>query len=93
MRHFPYAFTRWAMGRIGRVRPVISYMHPYEFDTDPPPRWFSDALDKADSATKRLHKRLIRNCPTVGKKVARLLGTFQFTSLREVIATVLGDGS
>ena len=35
LRHFPYWYTRWAMRQVGRTRPAIVYMHPYEIEADP----------------------------------------------------------
>ena len=37
-RIWPYAYTRWALGRINRVegRPAMFYFHPWEIDPDQP---------------------------------------------------------
>ena len=47
LRHFPYAFTRWAMRRVTRERPAIVYLHPYEMDLEPGPEEFERALAAA----------------------------------------------
>lgn len=89
LRHFPYWFTRWAMRRIGRLRPAIVYTHPYEMDTSPAPEGFVQALAKADRATQRFHKVQLRNRDTVRGKLDALLKEFEFAPLGEVISCVM----
>ncbi len=89
LRHFPYALTRWAMRRVNRDRPAIVYMHPYETDTDPGPPEFERALASAPVAVRTFHRRQLRNRETVARKVARLLGEFDFVPVRNVIEAVL----
>ena len=88
LRHFPYAFTRWAIRRVNRERPAVVYMHPYETDTDPGPPEFERALAAAPSRVRAFHRRQLRNRETVAAKVARLLGEFEFVPLQEVISAV-----
>ncbi|MHC4981654.1 MAG: DUF3473 domain-containing protein [Planctomycetota bacterium] len=90
IRHFPYWFTRWAMRRSSRRRPVIVYAHPYELDTLGPPPAFVEALAAGDKAARRHHRRQLRNRPTVEKKLRRLLEEFSFRPLGEVIDSALG---
>ena len=90
-RHFPYAYTRWAMRRIQRKRPANVYLHPYEIDTDPCSDEYARALAKADRKTRRVHAIQLRNRKTVLPKLTRLLREFRFAPIREVIASVLSD--
>ncbi|MFX0195792.1 MAG: DUF3473 domain-containing protein [Candidatus Hodarchaeota archaeon] len=85
LRHFPYWFTKWAMCRIGRQRPVIVYMHPYELDLEPMPDEFRFRLSTADRHKKRFMKLQFRNRRTVPHKIERLLSEFDFLPLAEVI--------
>lgn len=85
LRLFPYWITRWALGRIARKRPGIVYLHPYEFDTEPGPQDFADAMARADAHTRRFHLRLSMRRRTVLPKLTRLLKTFSFAPLAEVI--------
>lgn len=89
LRHFPYAFTRWAMHRVMRERPAIVYLHPYEMDLERGPEEFERALAAAPLAVRmfRCHQR--RNRDTVVRKVTRLVGEFDFAPLREVIEGVM----
>jgi polysaccharide deacetylase family protein (PEP-CTERM system associated) len=93
LRHFPYWYTHWAFRRIERHRPVIVYTHPYEIDTEPPSREFTEALKKAPREHKRHHRILCRNRSTVLNKLERLLKTFRFAPLGCVIDSVLGRDS
>lgn len=85
LRHFPYAFTGWAMRRIQRRRPAIVYLHPYEVDIQPGPEWFRQAMAKAPAGVRRFHRLQMRNRPGVMGKLRRLLESFQFAPLGEVI--------
>ena len=85
MRHFPYAFTRWAMRRVGRDRAAMVYLHPYELDTQPGPDWLEPELASADKRTRRFHRLQLRNRGTVRPKLERMLGDFVFAPLNEVI--------
>jgi len=89
IRHFPYAFTKWAVKRIQKKRPAIIYMHPYEIDVDKGD-FSTDYLtvDKKDKAIK-LHKWQLRNRSSVPKKLNNLLTEFEFAPLKDVISEVL----
>lgn len=89
LRQFPYWFTRWAMRRMQRVRPVIVYAHPYELDTQPPPADFAAALAAGDRAARRHHAGQLRRRATVAAKLARLLAEFRFAPLGEVVEAAL----
>ena len=89
IRHLPYWYTRWAMRHVGRRRPAVVYMHPYEIDTTPPPARYREALTAAPSETKRFHALQMRRRESVGGKLVRLLDTFQFVPIAKVIDTWL----
>ena len=85
LRHFPYWYTRWAMNHIGRHRPAIVYMHPYDLDLVPAPEDFQSRLDAADRKTIRFMQLQLRNRRTVAGKLNRLLSEYRFLPLAEVI--------
>jgi len=91
LRHFPYWVTRVAAGRIGRHRPVIVYMHPYELDVSPPPDHFASALAGADGRTRRFHAAQLAGRGGMRRKLARLLRDFAFAPLGQVIARTLSS--
>jgi len=90
LRHFPYGYTRWAMRRISKRRPVIVYVHPHEIDTEPAPEYFRRELAQAARAHKRHHRIQTRNRRTVMGKLEKLLGSYPFAPLRDVIGRALG---
>jgi polysaccharide deacetylase family protein (PEP-CTERM system associated) len=89
LRHFPYAFTRWAMRRVTRERPAVVYLHPYETDLERGPEEFERALAAAPLTVRMFHRNQLRNRDTVARKVARLVEEFDFAPLREVIEGVV----
>jgi len=91
LRHLPFWYTRWAMRQIGRRRPVIVYVHPYEVDTTPPPAEYAAVLAKAPRALRRVHRKMRRNAHTVLGKLRRLLERHWFAPLQEVIERQLGE--
>lgn len=90
-RHFPYWVTRRAMKRVGRARPAIFYMHPYDIDIEPGPADFERAMGAAVQTTRRFHKLQLRNRGTVEAKLRRLLDEFEFAPLRDVIRSALAS--
>lgn len=44
LRHFPLAYTRWALKAIGRRRRAVFYIHPYELDLGYDCRYFAEHL-------------------------------------------------
>jgi polysaccharide deacetylase family protein (PEP-CTERM system associated) len=88
IRHFPYAFTRWAITRIQKQRPAIVYMHPYEIDTEPKTFHFNN-LNPADKLKAlKFHIAQLQNRKTVRKKLVKLLADFDFTKLAEIIKNI-----
>ena len=76
-RIFPYAYTRWCLKRINAEgRPAVFYLHPWEIDPGQP------------RIRLPLAKRF-RHYYGLGKtegKLNRLLGDFEFTTIREVLS-------
>lgn len=85
VRHFPAAYTRWAMKRVGRERPAIAYFHPYEIEST------CGALDtsKVDRAAarnaQRAHAMQLINRRSMEGKIRGLMRQFDFAPLGEVI--------
>ncbi len=85
LRHFPYYLTRKAFISVQQKRPVIVYSHPYELDTKRYPDFFYEAMSSSD-IRKKLSLSLFRlNKGTVEKKMSRLLASFSFKPLIEII--------
>lgn len=76
-RMMPYAWTRWAIGRVNAVeaQPVIFYFHPWELDPEQP-RVAAPVLKRW-----RHYVGLGRS----GERLARLLASTRFAPIRELI--------
>ncbi len=85
LRHFPYWVTRWAMKQVGKRRPAVVYMHPYEVDISPAPAPFDEKLAQAAEASQNFHAAQLRKRATVEPKLRRLLKRFEFAPLATVI--------
>ncbi|MBN2559855.1 MAG: DUF3473 domain-containing protein [Phycisphaerae bacterium] len=91
LRLFAYWWTRWAMRRIERQRPVVVYLHPYEFETAsglakyPPMPWHRRVPIQCRGWLFRRGRR------TVWLKLRRLLNDFRFGSIREVFLNGASD--
>ncbi len=85
IRHFPYLVTKLVATNIQRYRPVVVYMHPYEFGTRSY-HFETDHLSKRDGdrALKRL-KFATRNQKTMPAKLCKLLSDFKFTSIKNIL--------
>jgi polysaccharide deacetylase family protein (PEP-CTERM system associated) len=90
LRRLPYAYTAWAMRRVGRDRPAVVYLHPYELDSMPTPGWLQAALVGARCSVRLQVADQQWNRRTVESKFTRLLKEFQFAPLVEVIERTLG---
>lgn len=87
LRHFPYAYTRWAVSKIIKERPFIVYIHPYDIDTAPPPtQQLADIVDSAPFKMKLRHCSQVRNRKTMRSKLLRLLNMYKFAPLCNIIA-------
>ncbi len=74
-RHFPYWYTRKAINAYNNVgHAALVYLHPWEIDTAQP-------REKVDFKTRLRH---YCNLSTVEPKLKRLLGEFEFGSVRDV---------
>jgi len=75
-RLFPYALTRFLMRKCNaQGRPVIFYLHPWEIDPDQP---------RVDLPVIKRFRHYNNLDKTFGR-LERLLGDFEFTSIRNVI--------
>jgi hypothetical protein len=89
VRHFPGAYTRWAMRRVARERPAIVYFHPYEIET-PCGELDTSHLDRnAAKRARRAHSMQQVNRRSMEKKIRGLLDHFEFSPLGDVIDKAL----
>jgi polysaccharide deacetylase family protein (PEP-CTERM system associated) len=77
-RLFPYALSRWCIGRINRVdgRSCIFYCHPWEFDPDQP---------RIDGISAKSRLRHYLNLGAMENRIYRLLRDHQWGRIDEVI--------
>jgi polysaccharide deacetylase family protein (PEP-CTERM system associated) len=76
-RLFPYAYTKYCMRKVNEQgRPAVFYLHPWELDPEQP-------RVKNLSLSQRL--RHYRNIDQTELRLDRLLGDFEFTTIREVL--------
>jgi polysaccharide deacetylase family protein (PEP-CTERM system associated) len=76
-RLFPYAYTKYCMRKVNEQgRPAVFYLHPWELDPEQP-------RVKNLSLSQRL--RHYRNIDQTEIRLDRLLGDFEFTTIREVL--------
>ncbi len=92
LRHFPLAYSRWAMRRLEKEgRPAILYLHPYELDADY--RWESFPLEVSAeelAEIKRVFGSQLRNRQYTAHKLNHLLDEYSFAPVRDVFAAELG---
>ncbi|UCH15448.1 MAG: DUF3473 domain-containing protein [Bacteroidales bacterium] len=89
LRIFPFCFTNYAFKKIRNKRPVNVYMHPYEIDTPPFQQFYMDAIRKTSLKNKMQLKAYWFNRKSVIPKLRRLLGRYNFNTLRNVINLTL----
>lgn len=77
LRLYPLPVTRWAIDRINQKegRPVVVYLHPWEFDPDQPRL-------EGDVANRFRHWVNIRKTP---ERLSALCSEYDFAPLREVL--------
>ena len=76
-RLFPYRFTRWALRKLNaRQQEFVFYVHPWEVDPEQP-RVAAGALSRF---------RHYLNLDRCAERLGRLLGDFQFDTMRSVLA-------
>jgi polysaccharide deacetylase family protein (PEP-CTERM system associated) len=89
LRAFPYCFTNYAFRKIIDERPVIVYMHPYEIDPPPFQPFYMDAVRKSSNNNKIQLYAYWYNRKSVIPKLGRLLNSYKFDTLRNVINVTL----
>ena len=78
-RVLPYAFTRWAVGRVNvaEARPAVFYFHPWDIDPGQP---------RVANAPLRSILRHYTNLAAMESKLRRLLRDFQWGRTDQVVA-------
>ncbi len=78
-RMLPYAFSRWAIGRVNDVedRPAAFYFHPWEIDPDQP---------RVGAAPLRSRIRHYSRLSAMRPKMLKLLGDFSWGTTAQVVA-------
>ncbi|MBI5303419.1 MAG: DUF3473 domain-containing protein [Chloroflexi bacterium] len=75
-RVFPYALTTYLMRQVNRAgRPVIFYLHPWEFDPDQPRR----------NLSRSKAFRHYFNLDQTARRLDRLLSEFEFAPIKEIL--------
>ena len=89
LRHFPYIYTQWAMNTIQRKRPAIVYLHPYDLDVEKGPDKIEAVVrTTAPKRSKLRHAMQLRHRYTMESKLHRLLSTYKFAPICELIAAM-----
>lgn len=88
-RTFPYAYTRWALGRLeAQRRPAVSYFHPHEFELSCPKVGAMTALTNP-RASARLAKfnaaQSIGRGRRMRRRFERMLREHRFGPVRDLI--------
>jgi polysaccharide deacetylase family protein (PEP-CTERM system associated) len=86
LRHFPLAYTRWAMRVLERQkRRAVIYVHPYEIDLEFDRDFFARHLDQAGRrGFSRMRYLQYRNRHQTEAKLRWLLSHYSFGPLAEV---------
>lgn len=78
-RLFPYWFSHWGLGRINRGgHPFIFYLHPWEIDPGQP---------RVENLSLKSRFRHYNNLAVCGNRLKRLLESYHFAAVSEVLAT------
>jgi len=76
-RLFPYGFTRWGLRKLNqRSQEFVFYIHPWEIDPSQP------RMESAGALSRFRHYVNLDRC---AERVARLLGDFEFDTMRAVL--------
>ncbi len=89
LRIFPYSFTDNAFKKVLKDRPVNVYMHPYEIDIPPFQQFYMDAVKKTSFKKKLQLQAYWYNRNSVIPKLKKLLNTYKFNTLSNIIKTTL----
>jgi polysaccharide deacetylase family protein (PEP-CTERM system associated) len=80
LRHSPYWYSRRLIRRLNRDgRPVVVYVHPWEFDPDPP---------RIENLTLLQRFRTYGSTGTFIDKLARVLDDFEFVPMWEYLVSL-----
>lgn len=91
LRHFPYVYTQWAMKKIQKKRPAIVYFHPYDLDIEKGPDKIEAVVKTTAPRRSKFRHAMQLHCRhTMETKIHRLLSTYKFAPICDVIASVLG---
>lgn len=93
LRLFPLWWTRWAIRQASRQRPAIVYLHPYEVDAGAGPLPLPEIPKPQARSIQRFHRRQLCRRRSVVPKLNRLLRTYAFAPLADVISARLGPGA
>jgi peptidoglycan/xylan/chitin deacetylase (PgdA/CDA1 family) len=86
IRHFPYCLSSFMIKLVRKYRPVVVYMHPYEFGKEIYPLSFSH-LSKAKQKRALKHlKFAARNRKYMPYKLKMLLSEFRFSTIGQLVA-------
>ena len=76
-RLFPYRFTQWALGELNSANQAfVFYIHPWEVDPGQP------RIVNARASSRFRHYQNLKSC---SERLRRLLGKFEFTTMRSVL--------
>lgn len=77
-RLFPYRFTQWALAELNAAgQAFVFYIHPWEVDPGQP------RIENARASSRFRHYQNLARCPD---RLRRLLGRFEFTTMRVALA-------
>ena len=77
-RLFPYQFTRWALRKLNvQQQEFVFYVHPWEVDPEQP------RVEEASALSRFRHYLNLDRC---AERLSRLLGDFEFDTMRSVLA-------
>ena len=86
LKWFPFWFTARAFNTINLTQPANLYMHPYEIDTARYPDYYFEAIKKLSWAQRTKMSLLQVNKATVFGKLDKLLNSFSFDTMENILA-------
>jgi polysaccharide deacetylase family protein (PEP-CTERM system associated) len=84
-RHFPYFISHAVIKYLQKTRPVIVYMHPYEFGDEIVPLSIEHLSKKSRFHAQWLLRKATKNRHTMPAKLQKLLSAFEFGTVKQVI--------
>jgi polysaccharide deacetylase family protein (PEP-CTERM system associated) len=85
LRHFPYFISHAVIKYLQKTRPVIVYMHPYEFGDEIVPLSMEHLSKKSRFHARWLLRKATKNRHTMPAKLQKLLSAFEFGTVKQVI--------